>query len=70
MRYILYVLVSLFLSLSNVAYSDYAHPYQVSFQDPATPVMEGVISLHHDLLFILTIIGIFIITLYSENKKY
>jgi cytochrome c oxidase subunit 2 len=59
MRYIPYVLVSLFLSLSNVAYSDYAHPYQVSFQDPATPVMEGVISLHHDLLFILTIIGIF-----------
>ena len=37
------------------------HPYQVSFQDPATPVMEGVISLYHDLLFILTIIGILLV---------
>jgi len=39
---------------------DYAHPYQVSFQDPATPVMEGIISLHHDLLFMITVIGIFV----------
>ena len=39
---------------------DYAHPYQVSFQDPATPVMEGVISFHHDLLFILITIGVFV----------
>jgi cytochrome c oxidase subunit 2 len=37
---------------------DYAYPWQVSFQDPATPVMEGIIVLHHDLLFILTIIGL------------
>lgn len=31
---------------------------QISFQDPATPVMEGIIVLHHDLLFLLTIIGV------------
>lgn len=36
---------------------DYAYPWQISFQDPATPVMEGIIVLHHDLLFILAIIG-------------
>ena len=60
MRYILCFLVSLVLSINNIAYSGYAHPYQVSFQDPATPVMEGVISLHHDLMFVLTIIGIFV----------
>ena len=60
MRYILCFLVSLFLFINNIAYSDYAHPYQVSFQDPATPVMEGVISLHHDLMFVLTIIGVFV----------
>jgi cytochrome c oxidase subunit 2 len=39
------------------AFADYAYPWQISFQDPATPVMEGIIVLHHDLLFILTIIG-------------
>lgn len=37
---------------------DYAYPMQISFQDPATPVMEGIIALHHDLLFLLTIIGV------------
>jgi cytochrome c oxidase subunit 2 len=37
---------------------DYAYPYQISFQDPATPVMEGIITLHHDLLYVLTIIGV------------
>jgi cytochrome c oxidase subunit 2 len=36
---------------------DYAHGWQLSFQDPATPVMEGIIALHHDLMFILSIIG-------------
>jgi hypothetical protein len=38
-------------------FSDYAYPWQISFQEPASPVMEGIIVLHHDLLFILTIIG-------------
>jgi cytochrome c oxidase subunit 2 len=42
---------------------DYAYPWQISFQDPATPVMEGIIALHHDLMFILTIIGTSVIWL-------
>jgi cytochrome c oxidase subunit 2 len=41
----------------NPCFLDYAHPYQISFQDPATPVMEGIIALHHDLMFMLSIIG-------------
>lgn len=48
----------IYIVLSNKVYCDYAYPWQVSFQDPATPVMEGIIVLHHDLLFILTIIGV------------
>ena len=46
-----------------MAYSDYAHPWQISFQDPATPVMEGIIALHHDLMFVLSIIGTSVIWL-------
>ena len=42
---------------SNPGLLDYAHPWQISFQDPATPVMEGIIALHHDLMFVLSIIG-------------
>ena len=60
MQYILYVFTTLIILGNNVSFMDYAHPYQVSFQDPATPVMEGIISLHHDLLFMITVIGIFV----------
>jgi len=47
-----------FLFETNFCFLDYAHPWQISFQDPATPVMEGIVALHHDLMFILTIIGV------------
>lgn len=35
--------------------------YQLFFQDPATPVMEGIINFHHDLLSIQIFIGIFVL---------
>lgn len=48
----------LYFKMNFFAHCDYAYPMQISFQDPATPVMEGIVVLHHDLLFLLTIIGI------------
>lgn len=42
---------------SNPVFCDYAYPWQISFQDPATPTMEGIIVLNHDLFFILAVIG-------------
>lgn len=47
-----------FFKLKLFVLCDYAYPMQISFQDPATPVMEGIIVLNHDLLFLLTIIGL------------
>jgi len=35
---------------------DFARPHQISFQDPATPVMEGIIDLHHSIFFFLILI--------------
>ena len=32
-------------------YNDAAEPWQFGFQDSASPVMEGIIDLHHTLLF-------------------
>nr|YP_010338844.1 cytochrome c oxidase subunit 2 [Madagascaria erythrocladioides]UNJ18794.1 cytochrome c oxidase subunit 2 [Madagascaria erythrocladioides] len=50
-----------FIFFNNVkTYSDAPEKWQISFQDPATPVMEGVISLHHDLMFFLCIISVFV----------
>ena len=31
------------------------------FQDAATPVMEGIINLHHDLMFFITFILFFVL---------
>jgi cytochrome c oxidase subunit 1 len=39
---------------------DFAEPWQLSFQDPATKIMEGIINLHHDIMVYLIIIITFI----------
>jgi cytochrome c oxidase subunit 2 len=48
-------LIIVFLSTSL---SDYAYPFQLCFQDPCTPLMEGIIIMHHDLVFLLIVIGL------------
>ena len=65
--------VSQFLGLFSVALgpalfaipstNDYAQPWQLGLQDPATPIMEGIVDLHHDVMFFLTIICIFVLYL-------
>lgn len=35
--------------------------WQLSFQDAASPVMEGIINLHHDLMFFITFIFFFVL---------
>ena len=37
-------------------YTDFAKSFQIFFQDPATPVMEGIIHLHNDIFLVLTFI--------------
>ena len=37
---------------------DLAEPWQIGFQDPATPVLEGIIDFHNDLMVLLTVIGV------------
>jgi cytochrome c oxidase subunit 2 len=46
--------------LGNFTSCEAATPWQLSFQDPATPIMEGIINLHHDVMIILIIIGVFV----------
>jgi cytochrome c oxidase subunit 2 len=42
--------------------ADFAESWQLSFQDPASPIMEGIINLHHDIMFILVFVAVFVIT--------
>lgn len=51
------------ISLLHVKFTifDSATPWQFGFQDAATPVMEGIINLHHDLMFFLVFIFFFVL---------
>lgn len=59
-----FVLLSLFLLL-GVSYSfcDFASAGQLLFQDPATPLMEGICDLHHDIMFVLVFISVAVLFL-------
>jgi cytochrome c oxidase subunit 2 len=59
-------------------FADAPQSWQVGFQDPATPVMQGLIDLHHDVAFFMLVVLIFVLwlgtrTLYhfynSKNPK-
>jgi len=45
----------------NVTNFDAPRELQITFQDPASPIMEGIIDLHHDLFFFMLIISISIL---------
>lgn len=42
-------------------FCDAAQSYQLGFQDSASPSMEGIIDLHHTLLFYLMVIFVFVL---------
>jgi len=41
-------------------YCDAAIPWQFGFQDPATPIAVGIYKFHHDLIFILIFVVVFV----------
>ena len=51
------VLEWLFLT---VAPCDAAKPWQLGSQDAATPMMQGITDLHHDIFFFLILILVFV----------
>jgi cytochrome c oxidase subunit 2 len=50
-------------SASSISYNDYAQPYQLGFQDSASPIMEGIVDLHHDIMFFMFVISVFVLYL-------
>jgi len=47
----------MYVQFLSITHLDSAEPWQTGFQDPATPVMEGIINLHNDIMFFLVVIG-------------
>merc|ERR1711968_354411 len=48
------------LVLSQVCFADASRPWQMDFQDPATPIMEGIINFHNHIMFFITVIVVFV----------
>jgi len=53
---------------------DAAESWQIGFQDAASPMMQGIIDLHHDIMFFLITVLIFVLwmlirTLWHFNSK-
>jgi len=46
--------------------TDRVSNYQIGFQIPASPVMEGIINFHHDLFFFLTAILFFVFYMFAR----
>jgi cytochrome c oxidase subunit 2 len=66
-------LVSLLL-LPILGLFDAPEAWQMGFQDPATPVMQGIIDLHHDICFFMVVILVFVLwmlvrTLYHFRQE-
>ena len=60
-------LICLFSLLPIKSYQDAAEAWQMGFQDPATPVMQGIVDLHHDISFFLLIILLFVIWMLART---
>lgn len=45
----------------TIAPCDAAEPWQLGFQDAATPMMQGIMDLHHDIFFFLILILVFVL---------
>jgi len=59
------------------SFSDAPEPWQIGFQDSATPVAEGIQNLHHDIFFFLVFVLLFVVWMlgrtlwiFSSNENY
>jgi cytochrome c oxidase subunit 2 len=66
--------IGLFFLIFNFSHLDAAENWALSFQDPATPIMEGIINFHNHIMIFLTVIVVLVawlmgraIVLFEEN---
>jgi cytochrome c oxidase subunit 2 len=61
---------------ANIVYSGAAESWQIGFQSPATPLMEGIINFHNHIMFFMFGVGVFVmwllgrcLWLYNESSN-
>lgn len=47
-------------TIEAVSKADAAVPNQLNFQTPATAIMEKIVDLHHDLMFFIIVVVVFV----------
>jgi cytochrome c oxidase subunit 2 len=50
-----------FLFLPHLTFLDAPEPWQIGFQDPASPIAQGIQDLHHDIFFFIVFVLIFVV---------
>lgn len=63
-----------FISMFNTIFNDAPEPWQLGFQDVASPSFTGIVELHNEIFFYLTVIcvGVFFMmfsTLFAFNSN-
>lgn len=53
-----------------ILYLDFSKKWQLGFQDPATMIMDGIINLHHYILFFDIIVFIFVFYIFLETLNF
>lgn len=53
--------------LPKIILNDAPEAWQLGFQDPATPVMQGIIDLHNDIVFFMIVILIFVLWMLART---
>jgi len=72
----IYLFIVTLKSVLQITHKDAPIPWQMGFQEAATPIMEGIISLHNDIMGIIVFITIFVtwmlartLYLFDESKN-
>ena len=55
-KVLMFFYFALFFCFPTIGSLDAPEAWQMGFQDPATPVMQGIIDLHHDICFFMIVI--------------
>ena len=50
-----------------VILADAPEAWQLGFQDPATPVMQGIIDLHNDIFFFMIVVAVFVLWMLART---
>lgn len=61
-----FTFLGMWLIMPGVVFADAATPWQIGFQDPATPIMEQIISFHHHIMFFVTIVLTFVFYMFTR----